>query len=190
MQLISSTLVFLTSNTFHMFYFCCWLRLVCLLSSKALLLVSFFTDVFNGACCAMIELTVVMKDSTSPLFTSGTASQFVLTSSFSKLTLWSLDNIFYYLLDFYYLNFAIDENERSDQRLLLRYSLIYCHYLSRVSVISMTSKSMLILLNRVRSQSKLYEREDVHMKKIGILMVIWVKCFLEVIYFKVLRRVL
>ena len=35
----------------------------------------------------MIELTVVMKDSTSPLFTSGTASQFVLTSYVSKLTL-------------------------------------------------------------------------------------------------------
>ena len=46
---------------------------------------------FNGACSAMIELTVVMKDSkdlsTSSLFTSRTASQFVLFRCFSKLFL-------------------------------------------------------------------------------------------------------
>ena len=41
------------------------------------------TDIFfNGACSAMIELTVVMKDSkdlsTSPLFTSRIVSQIVL----------------------------------------------------------------------------------------------------------------
>ena len=52
------------------------------------------TDIFfNGACSAMIELTVVMKDSkdlsTLPLFTSRIASQFVLTRSLSKLFLLS-----------------------------------------------------------------------------------------------------
>ena len=52
------------------------------------------TDIFfNGACSAIIELTVVMKDSkdlsTSPLFTSRIASQFVLTRSLSKLFLLS-----------------------------------------------------------------------------------------------------
>ena len=40
---------------------------------------------FNGACSAIIELTVVMRDSkdlpASPLFTSRIASQFVLTRS-------------------------------------------------------------------------------------------------------------
>ena len=52
------------------------------------------TDIFfNGACSAMIELTVVMKDSkdlsTLPLFTSRIASQFALTRSLSKLFLLS-----------------------------------------------------------------------------------------------------
>ena len=49
------------------------------------------TDIFfNGACSAMIELTVVMKDSkdlsTLPLFTSRIASQFALTRYFFLLS--------------------------------------------------------------------------------------------------------
>ena len=81
---------------------------------------------FNEACSAMIELTMVMKDSKNlsalPLFTSRIATQFVLTRSLSKLFLLSflsLDDIFHCLLDFCYLNFAVEETEHSDQRLLL-----------------------------------------------------------------------
>ena len=81
---------------------------------------------FNEACSAMIELTMVMKDSKNlsvlPLFTSRIATQFVLTTSLSKLFLLSflsVDDIFHCLLDFCYLNFAVEETERSDQGLLL-----------------------------------------------------------------------
>ena len=81
---------------------------------------------FNDACSAMIELTMVMKDSKNlsalPLFTSRIATQFVLTRSLSKLFLLSflnLDDIFHCLLDFCYLNFAVEETECSDQGLLL-----------------------------------------------------------------------
>ena len=45
-------------------------------------------NIFNEACFAMIDLTVIMKDpkdlSTSSLFFSRIAYQFVLSRSFSK----------------------------------------------------------------------------------------------------------